>query len=350
MNINKKKYKLFIVDDDQMALGIAKSLFSTNYDVETFESNVSLKVKLNSLQKMDMPDLILLDVFLPNEDGFEMASYLINDKRYHEIPFIFQSGSYDPELQQKGFECGASDYILKPYNSAVAMKRIEKAIEMAKLKCNLKREVEIQSFMAKKRAEQLEKNTLQIVDALLTTINAKDEYTKGHSKRVALVCVELAKRISYPEEDIDSLRNAGVLHDIGKIGVKDAILDKPKRLTNDEYSLIQSHPIKGYEILSKIDNFQMESDVARHHHEWFDGTGYPDGLKDEEISLEARIVSIADVYDVMRFGRVYQSPKTKEEIAAEFEKMAGTQFDIGLAFIFAGMIREGKLEDLEKEE
>lgn len=344
--MEKQLYKMLIVDDEEKALGIVQGLFQDAYQIKICSSAKSAKCFFSFASKEELPDIVIIDVSLPEEGGFDLANYLKNDPALEKIPFVFQSSSYDPTLQERAFELGASDFILKPYNKTIANARISKAIEMSVLKNNLKNEVERQTFLVKEMAEELMRKSIEILDVLVSTIETSDEYTKGHSSRVSIFSEALAKKSRYPREKLPIIRRAGMLHDIGKIGVSDRILNKNGKLSKNEYSIVKQHPEDGSKILSNIDNFVIEADVALHHHEKWDGTGYPFGIKGDAISIESRIVAIADVFDVMKFGRIYQVPKTNEEIAEEFERLAGTQFDPNLAKLFAKMVRNGELDKL----
>ena len=336
---------ILIIDDKEVSLLSAKSTFQGSYNIKSFSSLKSAKCFLNSCEPSELPDLILMDVFLQGEYGLTMIDFLKKNEKFANIPFIFQSGGYDPDLQASCFEAGASDFILKPYNRIVARKRVERAIKMSKLQHNLEGEIRAQTELMLAIANELIRQSSELVDVLISTIGTNDKSTQGHSSRVCVFAEALAKKVGYPEEKLSAIRRAGLLHDIGKIGVSNHILNKEGKLTTDEYSVIMLHPEMGEKILSKMDNFEIEANCAAQHQERWDGKGYPCGLQGEAISYEARIVTIADVYDVMRFGRIYQAPKTNEIIAKEFEDKAGTQFDPELALVFADMIRSGEMDE-----
>lgn len=213
----------------------------------------------------------------------------------------------------------------------------------------LKEEVEIQTKYATDRAKRLENITDEIVKTLASVIDAKDKYTNGHSFRVALYSCALAKKLNFTENAIHELRWEGLLHDIGKIGIPDSVLNKPGKLTEEEFDLIKSHAEIGGEILSQSSELKNASLTTRHHHERYDGKGYPLGLKGEQIPLNARIIAISDSYDAMNSNRIYRKSLSKEVIKKELEMNRGTQFDPYLLDAFIELLNDGTLDRVEKE-
>lgn len=175
--------------------------------------------------------------------------------------------------------------------------------------------------------------TDQIMQALAGTVDAKDAYTNGHSARVAIYAKNLASRMGKSEKEQREIVRMGLLHDIGKIGIPDAIINKQDKLTDEEYELIKQHPKIGYEILKTINEMPGLAVGARWHHERYDGSGYPDGLKEYEIPEEARIICVADAYDAMTSKRAYSKSKTQEQVRNEFVRCAGSQFDLKLQML-----------------
>lgn len=198
-----------------------------------------------------------------------------------------------------------------------------------------------------KRKRQLEKVSLQMIQTLSTTIEAKDEYARGHSHRVAEYAALIAGELGWSSEEIMNLKYAAHLHDIGKIGIPDMLLNKPARLTPEEYSIIKEHTVIGAEILKNISLIPHVAEVARSHHEHYDGTGYPDGLAGEDIPLSARIVAIADSYDAMNSRRIYRNALPPEKIFEEIENNRGIQFDPELADIFLKLLCDDRVQICE---
>ncbi|MBQ4255778.1 MAG: HD-GYP domain-containing protein, partial [Bacilli bacterium] len=213
----------------------------------------------------------------------------------------------------------------------------------------LSEEVEAQTKVARERAAMLANITEEVVQTLAHVIDAKDKYTNGHSFRVALYSVALARMFGWNEQELNKLRWEALLHDIGKIGIPDHVLNKPDKLTAAEYEVIRSHTTIGYSILNETADLKSAALTARYHHERYDGKGYPDGIKGDDIPLHARIVSIADAYDAMHSDRIYRKGLSHEEIRKEFENGKGTQFDPVLLESFLELFEEGELDRLEKE-
>ena len=208
----------------------------------------------------------------------------------------------------------------------------------------LNREVERQTAVAEERSHRIEQMSLRTIQALANAIDAKDPYTKGHSTRVSQYSVMIAGTLGWEKDRVNDLRFSALLHDIGKIGVPDSILNNPKRLTAVEYEIIKSHTSMGADILRDRIMIRTAEDVARSHHERYDGKGYPRGLKGEEISEEARIVAIADAFDAMSSNRVYRKACNPEYIRQEFQEGKGKQFDPNFADVMLSLWDQGKLE------
>lgn len=196
----------------------------------------------------------------------------------------------------------------------------------------------INSRLNKKMTKKFEKLASQTIEALSNSVEAKDMYTKGHSKRVAKYSCEIARRIGYPEDKIDEIYYIGLLHDIGKIGVPDTVINFNGRLNDEQFELIKKHPITGYEILKNITEISDISVGARWHHEKYDGSGYPDGLKGEQIPRIAQIIAVADAYDAMTSNRSYREVMPQNKVVDEIEKNIGKQFAPDIAYVMLQMI------------
>ena len=214
----------------------------------------------------------------------------------------------------------------------------------------LNQEVARQTAVAEERSRRIEQMSFQTMQTLANAIDSKDPFTKGHSARVSLYAVLLAERLGWEQERVNDLRYAALLHDIGKIGVPDSILNNPNKLTAMEYDIIKSHTTTGAEILRNRIMVSKAENVARSHHERYDGSGYPQGLKGKEISEEARIVAIADAFDAMSSNRVYRKAYDRAYILRELTEGRGSQFDPDFTNVFVSLWNEGKLEEVLRNE
>ena len=330
---DKKPYRVAVVDDDRISLEIASKILSEqNVIVFAMESARELMEFLRS----NHPDLILLDVNMPEIDGFETLRRLKMDPGIgREIPVIFMTSDETQEAESLGLKLGADDFIRKPFAPDVLMLRVNHTIELNHLHQNLANEVEV-------KTEQNRELFLHVINALATAIDAKDTYTNGHSSRVARYAREIASRYGYSGPKQDDIYMMGLLHDVGKIGIPDVIINKPSRLTEEEFEMIKTHPLVGARILQTIDEMPALAIGARWHHERYSGGGYPDGLVGDNIPEEARIIAVADAYDAMSSRRSYRADLGQAKVREEIEKGSGTQFDPCFAKIMLDMIDEDK--------
>jgi putative nucleotidyltransferase with HDIG domain len=214
----------------------------------------------------------------------------------------------------------------------------------------LSAEVKKQTRVATERADKLQRLSDEMVVTLAQTIDAKDRYTNGHSLRVAEYAALLAETLGWDEARIGDLKRDALLHDIGKIGVPDMVLNKPGRLTEDEFNIIKSHTVTGHGILAEMEDMTEAADVAMHHHERYDGSGYPSGKAGAAIPDNARIVAIADAFDAMYSNRIYRKALPVEDIITEMEKQRGRQFDPDYLDVFLTLIKNGKALEIGKSE
>ena len=322
-----------VVDDDVMNLKMAGTILSKhNMRVTALKSGTALL----DYVKTNRPDLILLDIRMPEMDGFETMTLLKEVLPADEsIPVIFLTADENQESETRGLELGAMDFIKKPFVPEVLVLRVRHTIELVRLQRNLEAEVE-------KKTQENEVLSLHVVQTLAQAIDAKDTYTNGHSGRVAEYSKEIAKRYGYSVKQQDEIYMMGLLHDVGKIGVPDAVINKPGRLDDEEFEQIKKHPVLGDKILKKIREMPKLAIGARWHHERYDGTGYPDGLAGKDILEEARIIAVADSYDAMTSNRSYRGLLPQEKVREEIEKGKGTQFDPVFADIMLQIMDEDK--------
>ena len=322
-----------VVDDDVTNLKMAGTILSRQHmRVTALKSGRALLDYVRD----NRPDLILLDVRMPEMDGFETLRRLKQETSSgQEIPVIFLTADENAESEMRGLELGAMDFIKKPFVPEVLTLRVRHIIELVRLQKNLADEVEI-------KTQENENLSLRIVQTLAEAIDAKDNYTNGHSGRVAKYTREIARRFGYSQKRQDEIYMMGLLHDVGKIGVPDAVINKPAKLTEEEYAQIKTHPVMGDRILKNIRERPKLAVGARWHHERYDGTGYPDGLSGDNIPEEARIIAVADAYDAMTSRRSYRGILPQDIVRNEIKNGKGKQFDPAFADIMLTMIEEDK--------
>lgn len=330
-----KKHTVLIIDDDTLMLRIISRIFSKDYNVLLASSDEDVLSILNQ----NIPDIILMDIFIPdimsNETNHRLS--MIVEEKYIPILLLVPDSNIPITLPDD-----VVDYIKKPIDIRVARQRVQHTIDLYRLQRHLKNEIEIQTKEIVKRSEKIKRISLQLVLSLANAIEAKDPYTKGHSKRVAEYACMIAEKLGYTEEELLQLHYIGLLHDIGKIGVPDTIISSPNPLTDEEYEQIKQHPNIGAMILKDVTEIPNITLGAKWHHERFDGRGYPDGLKGYDIPEVARIIGIADAYDAMTSNRKYRSGLPQDVVREEIRRGIGTQFDPHIAEIMLEIIDKDK--------
>jgi len=337
-NLKTVQEHILVVDDDPMNLHVAEKLLKEMFRVDCAKSGAEA---LQFLEK-EIPNLILLDLHMPEMDGFEVNRRMKQDKYLSEIPVIFLTADNDRDTEVKGFNEGALDFITKPFIADIMLQRVKRILELDRLQKNLQSEVKKQTQSAEARREKVERLSLQIMLTLANTIDAKDKYTNGHSLRVAEYAREIARRAGKTVQEQEDIYYIGLLHDIGKIGIPSHIINKTSHLTDEEYATIKSHPQIGADILANMTEIPGLSIGARWHHEMYNGKGYPDGLLGEEIPEIARIICVADAYDAMASKRSYRDVLPQSVIKEEIRKEMGTQFDPVFAMIMLEMMDEDR--------
>lgn len=323
--------KILIVDDMELNCEILTEILEDEYSVVTAENG---KQALDIIQSVNEElAVILLDLVMPEVDGFGVLEVMKKQGLMDKIPVLIISGESSIKIEKKCFEYGVSDFIRKPFDNTLVKKRVNNIVHLFQYQNELEQTVEKQTETLRKQfqllklqAEKLKKGNEQIIDILGTVVESRNLESGEHIRRVKeftkILATELMKQ--YPEygltrEKVDVIVAASPLHDIGKIAIPDNILLKPARLTEEEYEYMKSHTIRGCEILNNVKGVWDETysrvcyDICRHHHERYDGKGYPDGLAGEDIPISAQIVSVADVYDALVSERVYKGAFTKDQ-------------------------------------
>lgn len=328
---------VLVIDDDSANLRMASHILSTEgMRVSCLKSGEDALKFLRD----NKPDIILLDIHMKGMDGFETLAAIKDNGDIEHIPVIFLTADDDSYTEGRGLKAGAVDFIKKPFVPEVLLLRVRNTIDLVRLQEDMSEQVSIMTHEIVSQHEMMERMTMQIVKALAGAIDAKDTYTNGHSTRVADYSREIAKRAGLSEQIQNDIYMMGLLHDVGKIGIADTIINKTSKLTDEEYAIIKTHPDKGDKILKNISEFPKLAIGARWHHERFDGRGYPDGIAGNEIPMEARIIAVADAYDAMSSKRSYRDNLPQEIVRGEVEKGKGTQFDPQFADIMLTMIDE----------
>ncbi|MDE7252950.1 MAG: diguanylate cyclase [Acetatifactor sp.] len=321
---------ILVVDDDKFNLVIATNTLSDGYAVSTAGSGEEALLWLES----HSADMILMDIEMKGMNGIETVKLIKEDARWSHIPIIFLTATSESKVESECLQTGADDFITKPFVPMVMKSRVDRIMELYDLRYGLEREL----F---KKTKEVEMVTMHSIMSIANTIDAKDKYTSGHSIRVAKCSMAIARELGWTEEEQQNIQYVALLHDIGKIGIPDAVLNKPSNLTEEEFAMIKKHPIIGGEILKEIHTIPHVQEGALFHHERYDGKGYPHGLKGRDIPLFGRIVCIADTYDAMSTDRVYRKRLPDEKIISEYEKYKGTQFDPNLTNLFVRMLKNG---------
>jgi putative two-component system response regulator len=310
---------VLIVDDTPENIDVLNGILGGEYRVRVATSG---EKALSLARAEPLPDLILLDVMMPGLDGYEVCRRLKSDFQTQRIPVIFVSAMNEIEDETRGFQLGAVDYIAKPVNPAVVRARVRTHVQLYDQRRHLME-------MVLQRTRDLEETRLQIIRRLGRAAEFKDDETGYHIIRMSHYSRMLGVAMGMPEHRADMLFNAAPMHDVGKIGIPDAILLKQGPLTPDEWVVVKRHPAIGAGIIGRHSNemLEMARVIALTHHEKWDGSGYPRGLKGDAIPLVGRIVAAADVFDALTNSRPYKAAWPLQEALAYMQREAGRHFD-----------------------
>lgn len=313
--------RILIVDDNKVNIELLKAqLKPYNYNIDTALDGEEALAKIAKAP----PDMVLLDLMMPKISGYEVCKWIKNNKSTQLIPVIVITALQELDDKLKAIELGADDFLVKPFNKLELITRIKSLLRVKELHDDLD-------------------TSENILYSLVEALEAKDIYTRGHSERVAKYSVEIAKRMGLSPREIELIRRGGLLHDIGKIGVREDILLKPSRLTEEEMEHVRSHPRRGFEICQPLKSLEEVLSCIRSHHERYDGSGYPDGLSKDKIPLFGMILAVADSFDAMTTDRPYRqalSFDTAKKIL-EDEKDSG-QWNPQIVRIFLEILKNEK--------
>lgn len=329
---------IITTDDDQAIRKVLQILLQKEGYLVTVCSSGDELLSLLSKDSTTV-DLLLLDIKMPGLSGLEVLEIL--RRTYPAIPVIMLTAFNDLDTGMKAIRLGASDYLAKPVHRKVLVESVSRVLNANAQKQDEVAEKVLTLALQKELEDQLQSAlgalksaTLATLEAFTETIEQKDPYTKGHCSRVRTISLAMADALNFSDERCLTLEGGALLHDIGKIGIPEEVLNKPSPLTKAEYDLIREHPASGERIIKYIDLFQAYRPIIRSHHERMDGKGYPDGLKGEAIPLDVRIVTIADAFDAMTTSRAYRSALPTEFAVKELKRHRGTQFDPELVDLF----------------
>jgi len=322
---------VLIVDDEYIGRETLQSVLEgEGYELEMAENGLQAIEKAKKL----LPDVILLDVMMPGMTGFEVCQRIRNDPQIAEIPIIILTALDDRESLLNALKAGADDFISKPFDRYELRARLMGITRLNRYQ-----------KLIQERAKLRDANT-QLLSAYEATIEGwshaldlRDRETEGHSRRVTQLTVKLAQALGISDNEIMHIRRGALLHDMGKIGIPDAILHKPAKLTDEEWKIMRNHPQLAYDMLYPIEYLRPALEIPLTHHEKWDGTGYPRGLKGEEIPIVARLFAVVDVWDALTSDRPYRPAWSPEQALAYIQEQSGKHFDPQVVDLFFKVVK-----------
>lgn len=346
---------LLIVDDDPINRKVLAKLFSPYYTIIEAENG------LEGIARIMDPGFrfcaILLDVMMPGMTGIEVVRRMKALALLDKIPVFLITSESGADIMREAYELGVMDVISKPVVSYVVLRRVKSVIELFEARKHLSGVVKSQNAALLEQAERIIQLNYGMIEALATAIEFRNEESGGHVQRISGITRIMLEHTEFgaglSEEEVENIVLASIMHDVGKITIPDAVLCKPGKLTNEEYEVMKTHTTKGVTILESVPQlrdsgfFDYACDIARHHHERWDGRGYPDGLMGEDISPWAQIVALADVYDALSCKRVYKPPIPRDQVREMIETGQCGLFNPHLVESFYGI--EDRVYELYRE-
>ena len=313
----RRKQSILVVDDNVVNASLLKQMLaSRGYRTVAVQSAAAAEAEI----RREAPDLILLDVVMPGKTGYELCRELKDDSKTRLIPIVMITGLSAREDRVKGIEAGADDFLTKPISAEELYARVSSLLKL------------------KEFTDELE-SADSVLCTLGLSVEARDPYTEGHCERLAQNAADLGKHLGVDQDSIVALRRGGYLHDLGKISVPDEILKKGSDLTPAEWTIMKQHPLTGEAICRPLKSLRLVLPIIRHHHEHSDGSGYPDGLRHDEIPLLPRILQVVDIYDALRTERPYKPALDHEQASVTMRAEAkGGLWDEQLVLEFFGML------------
>ncbi|MGD8110020.1 response regulator [Vibrio sp. TRT 17S01] len=337
--MNEEKATILVVDDNSENRALLNGLLASTFRV---------LIATNGMQaiqacKKHLPDIVLLDIMMPEMDGYEVCRRLKQDPETENVPIIFLTAKSQIEDEQRGFEMGAVDYILKPISPPILLARVGTHLRLKEARTALARQNEVLEVKVQERTHELEEIQNATMMAMASLAETRDNETGNHIRRTQQYIKALADELVLEGKFLEELTEANIatiyksapLHDIGKVGIPDSVLLKPGKLTNEEFEIMKSHTSLGKDVIETVErsiDFQCDflmyaKEIAHYHQEKWDGSGYPEGLKGNEIPISARMMAIADVYDALISKRVYKPAFPHEKAVSIIEEGAGQHFD-----------------------
>lgn len=328
------KERILVVEDDDGVRRVCKQILKEqNYVVDEAENGL---VALDKLERQSY-DIVITDLRMSKLDGIELLENIIKD--YKTTDVIIMSAVSDAKTAIQCMKTGTYDYLIKPFDIKKLNSTVKECVRKRQLAENLGIEKTLKKEIEKAHRD-IHRINLETIETLIKTVEIKDPYTLGHSKRVSKISVSIAENMGIKNSKLKQIEVAGLLHDIGKIGIKELILNKTARLTEEEFNEIKKHPGFGASILKNMELLKDIVPLVYYHHEKFNGKGYPAGLSGEKIPLGARIIAVADAFDAMTSNRSYRAAWDKEKAVQEIKKGLGSHFDSNVVNFFIQTIDE----------
>ena len=335
------KPKILIVDDAPPNIKVLGQILMADYEIKVAPNGFKA---LEIAQSLDPPDLILLDIMMPEMNGLEVCERLKANSRTTTIPVVFVTTKNEEGDEARGFDLGAVDYITKPVSPPVVKARVKTHLALKKAQEELKKQNLYLDEEVKRRTNELVQSQIEILERLGMAAEYRDEETGHHIQRMSTYCKLLGESVGLPPEINKNFTLASTMHDLGKIGIPDTILHKPARLTQEEFAIMKTHTTIGAGLLSGSNSriLQTAEIIALTHHERWDGSGYPNGIAGEDIPLVGRISGIADVFDALVSNRPYKKGWPFDKAMEEIQRCSGSHFDPRLAEKFLNLAPELK--------
>lgn len=314
---------VLIVDDNSTNIDLLFDMLKKFYRIGVAKTGV----KALDYAGRHIPDLILLDIIMPGMNGFEVCSRLKEESSTKDIPVIFITGMTETVHKAQGFKLGAVDYITKPFHAAEVEARVRAHISLN----SMRRELNSQNIILEQKVREKTAELRKMLEATVLTmammVEVRDPYTAGHQQRVARLAAAIAEKMALSKDQLDAIRLAGILHDIGKIRIPDSIINRPGKLLDVEFEMLRIHPQVGYDIMGGIPTPWPVADIIHQHHERLDGSGYPKGLHADDIMVESKILAVADVTEAMSSHRPYRPALGIDKAMDELMKKKGVWYD-----------------------